>query len=135
MADLLFVWIGLNQTSKSVANVYVAMQLNPKQTNWRSAIQWYFSWQSKLVLNGSSNLSIYDIIALSSFICTANKIFIETLLRHTYLFVLHFMRKTLLVFSSRSKQIDDTAWLCIILIENYGGITAKLRRNCGGITT
>ena len=33
MADLLFVWIGLNQTSKSVANVYVAMQLNPKQTH------------------------------------------------------------------------------------------------------
>ena len=37
MADLLFDRIGCNQKSKSVAYVHVAVQLNPKLTNWRSA--------------------------------------------------------------------------------------------------
>ena len=34
MADLLLNWVGFNQTSKSIANVHVAMQVNRKLTNW-----------------------------------------------------------------------------------------------------
>ena len=37
LADL-FGWIGFSQTSISVANVYAEMQLNPKQTSYRSAV-------------------------------------------------------------------------------------------------
>lgn len=45
MANLLFDWTGFNQTSKFIGNGYAAMQLNPKRTNWRSAIQCYFVLQ------------------------------------------------------------------------------------------
>ena len=44
MADLLFQWIGFNQTNKSFANVYVAMQLNPIQTNGKSYFPLWSKW-------------------------------------------------------------------------------------------
>ena len=39
-SDLLFYLIGFNQTSKSFANVHFAVQLSPKQTNWRCCCGW-----------------------------------------------------------------------------------------------
>ena len=47
MADLLLDWFDLNQIWKSVSNSTQAKQLNPKQSNRRSAIQWYFPLWSK----------------------------------------------------------------------------------------
>ena len=39
MADFLFDWFGFDQTSKAVANLTKAKQLNPKKINRRSAVQ------------------------------------------------------------------------------------------------
>ena len=52
MADLLFDWFGFDQTCKSQSNSTQAKQLNPNQSNRRSAIQWNFPLQSKWVFSG-----------------------------------------------------------------------------------
>ena len=50
--DLPFDWCGFNQTGKSLSNSTQAMQLNPNQSNRRSAVQWNFHLQSKWVFSG-----------------------------------------------------------------------------------
>ena len=52
-ANLLFDWIGLRQPIESATNVYIAIQLNPKQTFSDT----YFLLQSKLVFSSRSLIS------------------------------------------------------------------------------
>ena len=54
MVDLLFDWLGFGQTSKSVFSFNSTKQLNPNQSNRRSAVQWYFPLQSKWVFSDHS---------------------------------------------------------------------------------
>ena len=56
MADLLFDQLGFGQTSKSVYSFNSTKQLNPNQSNRRSAVQWYFLLQSKWVFSASTLL-------------------------------------------------------------------------------
>ena len=52
--DLLFDWFGFDQSCKSLSNSTQTKQLNPYQSNRRSAaIQWYIPSQSKWVFSGS----------------------------------------------------------------------------------
>ena len=51
-ADLLFDQLGFLQTSKSVYSFNSTKQLNPNQSNRRSAVQWYFPLRSKWVFSG-----------------------------------------------------------------------------------
>ena len=51
-ADLLFDQLGFGQSSKSVYSFNSTKQLNPNQSNRRSAIQWYFPLRSKRVFSG-----------------------------------------------------------------------------------
>ena len=53
-ADLLFDQLGFGQTSKPVYSFNSTKQLNPNQTNRRSAVQWYFHLRSKWVFSGLS---------------------------------------------------------------------------------
>ena len=46
-ADLQFDWFGFDQTCTSLSNSTLAKQLDPNQSNRRSAIQRYFPLQSK----------------------------------------------------------------------------------------
>ena len=50
-ADLLFDWLGFGQTSKSDNSFNSTKQLNPNQSNRRSAVQWYFPLHSKWVFS------------------------------------------------------------------------------------
>ena len=47
LADLLFVWFGFNQTFKSVSNSIQSKQLNPNQSNRRSAVHWFIPLRNK----------------------------------------------------------------------------------------
>ena len=49
--DLLFDWSGFGQTRKSVYSFNSTKQLNPNQSNRRSAVQWYFPLRSKWVFS------------------------------------------------------------------------------------
>ena len=49
-----FDWFGFDQTCKCLSNSTQAKQLNPSQSNRRSAVQWYFLLQSKWVFSGES---------------------------------------------------------------------------------
>ena len=49
-ADLLFDRLGFGQTSKSVYSFNSTKQLNPNQSNRRSAVQWYFPLRSECSL-------------------------------------------------------------------------------------
>ena len=51
MTDPLFDWLGFGQTSKSVCSFNSTKQLNPNQSNRRSAVQWYFPLRSKWVFS------------------------------------------------------------------------------------
>ena len=50
-AGLLFDQLGFGQTSKSVYSFNSTKQLNPNQSNRRSAVQWYFPLWSKWVFS------------------------------------------------------------------------------------
>ena len=50
-ADLVLDRLGFGQTSKSVYSFNSTKQLNPNQSNRRSAIQWYFPLQSEWVFS------------------------------------------------------------------------------------
>ena len=54
MADLLFDRLGFGQTSKSVDSFNSTKQLNPNQSNRRSAVQWYFPLQSNWVFSATT---------------------------------------------------------------------------------
>ena len=56
-ADLLFDRLGFGQTSKSVYSFNSTKQLNPNQSNRRSAVQWYFPLQSNWVFSAWSHYS------------------------------------------------------------------------------
>ena len=51
LADLLFDRLGFGQTSKSVYSFNSTKQLNPNQSNRRSAVQWYFPLWSECSLD------------------------------------------------------------------------------------